>query len=87
MLNRVTSSYLFGIMMANKCSKFKAIYQWTWEIFAVYENFNQNSKLKKGHNSAKMLDRVTSSCLQVGIMMVIKCSKYKRHISMDLGNI
>jgi hypothetical protein len=44
---------------------------------------------KKEHNSVKMLDRVTSFCLQVGGMMVNinKCSKFQSHMSMDSKNI
>jgi hypothetical protein len=51
-----------------------------------YKNFNINSKSKKGHNSVKMLDRVTSSCLQVGVMMVNKRAKFQSHMSMDFEN-
>jgi hypothetical protein len=42
---------------------------------------------KKGHNSVKMLDRVTSSCLHVGVMIVNKCAKFQSHMSMDFENI
>jgi hypothetical protein len=31
--------------------------------------------VEKGHNSVKMLDRVTSSCLHIVDMMVNKCAK------------
>jgi hypothetical protein len=30
-----------------------------------------------------MLDRVTSSCLQFGVMMVNKCAKFQGNMSMD----
>jgi hypothetical protein len=52
-----------------------------------YTNFNINSKSKKGHNSVKMLDRVTSSCLQVGVMVMNKSAKFQSHLSMDFKNI
>jgi N-glycosylase/DNA lyase len=52
-----------------------------------YKNFNVNSKSKKGHNSVKMHDRVTSSCLQVWVMTVNRCAKFQSHMSMDFENI
>jgi hypothetical protein len=52
-----------------------------------YKNLNVNSSPKKGHNSVKMLERVTSSCVQVGVMMVNKCAKFQSHMSMDFENI
>jgi Ni,Fe-hydrogenase I cytochrome b subunit len=52
-----------------------------------YTIFYVNSKSKKGHNSVQMLDRVTSSCLQVGVMMVNKCAKFQSHMSMDFVNV
>jgi hypothetical protein len=45
-----------------------------WKYLRWYANLNVNSKLKKGHNSVKMLHRVTSSCLQIGVMMVNQCA-------------
>jgi hypothetical protein len=34
-----------------------------------------------------MLDTVTSSCLQIGVMLVNKCAKFQSHMSMDFENI
>jgi hypothetical protein len=42
------------------------------KIFEVHLLQKFERKSKKGQNSVKMLDRVTSSCLQVGVMMVNK---------------
>jgi hypothetical protein len=52
-----------------------------------YKNFNVNSKSKKRHNSVKMLDRVTSTCLQIWGIIVNKCAKFQSYMSMDLVNI
>jgi hypothetical protein len=48
---------------------------------------NINFKWKKGHYFAKMIDTVTSSCLQIGVMMMNKCAKLQSHMSMDFENI
>jgi hypothetical protein len=56
-----------------------------YEISEVVRKFNVNFKSKKGHNSVKMLD--TSSCIQVGVMMVNKCAKFQSHMQMDFENI
>jgi len=56
-------------------------------ILRWYANLNVNSKSEKGHNYVKMFDTVTSSCLQVGVMMVNKCTKFQNHMSMDFENI
>jgi hypothetical protein len=42
--------------------------------------------VKKGHYPVKMLDRVTSSCVPGGGMMVNKCVKFQSHI-IDFENI
>jgi hypothetical protein len=89
MLDRVTSSCLqVGVMMVKKCAKFQSHnVNGLGKYLRYYKNFNKNSKSKKGHNSVKMLDRVTFSCLQVGVMMVNKCAKFQSHMSMDFENI
>jgi hypothetical protein len=45
------------------------------KIFVVVRNVN--SKLKKGQNSFKRLDRVISPSVQVGGMMVNNCASFK----------
>jgi hypothetical protein len=42
-----------------------------------------NSKSKKGHNFVKMLDKVTTSCMHVGSLMVNKCAKFQSHMSIN----
>jgi hypothetical protein len=77
-------------MMVNKCAKFQSHMSMDFEnIWGIinYKNYNENSQLKKRHNSVKMLDTVISSCLQVGVMMVNKCAKFQGHMSMDFENI
>ena len=46
-------------------------------------NFNQNSKQKKGHNAFKKLDRVMNTCLLIDVMMVDKYCKCISYISND----
>jgi hypothetical protein len=55
-----------------------------WKYLRYYKIFNVNSKLKKGQYSVKLLDTVTSSFLQVWVIMVNKCAKFQSHMSMDL---
>jgi hypothetical protein len=69
------------------CKVSKPYVNGLWKYLNYYKNFNVNSMSKKGHNSVNMLDRVTSSCLQVGVMMVNKCAKFQSHMSMDFENI
>jgi hypothetical protein len=69
------------------CKVSKQYVNGLWKYLSLYTNFNVNSKSKKGHKSVKMLDTVTSSCLQFGVMMVNKCAKFKNHTSMDFKNI
>jgi Ni,Fe-hydrogenase I cytochrome b subunit len=69
------------------CKVSKPYVNGLWKYLRCYKNINVNSKSKKGHNSVKMLDTVTPSCLQVGVMMVNKCAKFQSHMSMDFENI
>jgi hypothetical protein len=57
------------------------------QILTKFSNYNKNSKLKKGHNSIKMLDTANPSCLQVGVMMVNKSAKFQSQVSMDFEDI
>jgi Ni,Fe-hydrogenase I cytochrome b subunit len=88
-LDRVTSFCLqIGFMMVNKCAKFQSHYvNGDWKYLRWYANYNIYSKSKKWHNSVKILDRVTSSCLQVWVMMVNEFSKFQSHVSIDFENI
>jgi hypothetical protein len=75
--------------MVNKYAKFQSHISMDFEIISgITKTLNNvNSKSKKGHNSVKMLDTVTSSCLKVGVVMVNMCAKFQSHMSMDIENI
>ena len=85
MLDRVTSSCVqIGLMMVNKCAKFQSNISIDYENIWTGTKTLTKLKLKKGHNSVKMPVRITSSCLQVVVMLVNnKCAKFQKQMSMD----
>jgi uncharacterized lipoprotein YehR (DUF1307 family) len=90
MLDTVTSSCLqVGVIMVNKYAKFQSHISMDFEnISGITKTLNYvNSQSKKDHNSVKMHDTVTPSCLQVGVVMVNKCAKFQSNMSMDFENI
>ena len=68
-------------------SKQRAVDGQTARLFEeqyVSKTFNLEPKLKTGHNSVRILDRVTCCCLQIGGMIVIKYFKFQSNISNSL---
>jgi hypothetical protein len=57
-----------------------------WNIRGVTHKLTWIRSRKIGR-IVKMLDKVTSFCVQVGDMMVNKCAKFQSHMSMDFENI
>jgi hypothetical protein len=79
-------------MISNMCIEFQLVSklycQWTSHIdLRWYTNFNVNFKSKKGHNSVKILDRVTTPFLPVKDMMVNKSVQFESHMSIDFEHI
>jgi hypothetical protein len=73
-------------MLTKKCIKLQFVSKQDANEIRKYMRWYANFS-KKGHNSYKMLDRVTSSCLQVRGMIVNKCAKFQSHMSTDFESI
>jgi len=69
------------IMTVKKCSKFQSHTTKSFDKTFTSTKTEPISKSKKGHNSAKIVDRVRNSCLQIEIVMINKCSKFQSHKS------
>jgi hypothetical protein len=74
--------YRLQAWLVNKCAKFQShnVY-WRWKYLRWYANFNVNFKSKRGHNSIKMLFRVTSpKCTDWGLHCEHVCKVLKPYV-------